>query len=182
VKLIVGLGNPEPRYYATRHNVGFLVIDALATIHRISLRQHLPTAQYGTGTIRTHQVLLAKPLTYMNASGKAVAGACARFSISPNDVLVIHDDLDLVLSRVKLKMKGGDAGHYGVRSIIESLGTGDFIRIRVGIGRPATKDEVVSYVLSPFAPDELPLVDEAIRDAVEKVHAVLKSAEGRGRE
>jgi PTH1 family peptidyl-tRNA hydrolase len=126
--------------------------------------------------IGTHQVVLAKPLTSMNASGKAVAGACAHFSIPPNDVIVIHDDLDLVLSRVKLKMRGGDAGHYGVRSVIESLGTGDFARIRVGIGRPPTKDEVVSYVLSPFAPDERPLVDAAIRNAVEKVHALLKSS------
>jgi PTH1 family peptidyl-tRNA hydrolase len=176
VKLIVGLGNPEPRYQATRHNVGFLVIDALGTIHRIPLPEHLPTTQYGTGTIGPYQVVLAKPLTYMNASGKAVAGACAHFSIPPNDVIVIHDDLDLALSRVKMKMKGGDAGHYGVRSVIESLGTGDFTRIRVGIGRPATKDEVISYVLSPFAPDELPLAAEALRNAVEKVHALLKSA------
>jgi peptidyl-tRNA hydrolase, PTH1 family len=176
VRLIVGLGNPEPCYQATRHNVGFLVIDALGALHCIPLREHLSTAQYGTGTIGTQQVVLAKPLTYMNASGKAVAGACAHFSIPPHDVIVIHDDLDLVLSRVKLKMRGGDAGHYGVRSLIESLGTGDFARIRVGIGRPATKDEVVSYVLSPFAPDERPLVDAAIRNAVEKVHALLKSS------
>ena len=172
----MGLGNPEPRYHATRHNVGFLVIDALGALHRMPLREHLPTAQYGAGMIGTHQVVLAKPLTSMNASGKAVAGACAHFSIPPNDVIVIHDDLDLVLSRVKLKMRGGDAGHYGVRSVIESLGTGDFARIRVGIGRPPTKDEVVSYVLSPFAPDERPLVDAAIRNAVEKVHALLKSS------
>ena len=172
----MGLGNPEPRYHATRHNVGFLVIDALGALHRMPLREHLPTAQLGAGTIGTHQVVLAKPLTYMNASGKAVAGACAHFSIPPNDVIVIHDDLDLSLSRVKLKMRGGDAGHYGVRSVIESLGTGDFARIRVGIGRPPTKDEVVSYVLSPFAPDERPLVDAAIRNAVEKVHALLKSS------
>jgi peptidyl-tRNA hydrolase, PTH1 family len=172
----VGLGNPEPRYHATRHNVGFLVIDALGARHCIPLREHLPTAQYGTGTIGTHRVVLAKPLTYMNASGKAVAGACARFSIPPSDVIVIHDDLDLVFSRVKLKMGGGDAGHYGVRSVIESLGTGDFARIRVGIGRPPTKDEIVSYVLSPFAPDERPLVDAAIRNAVEKVHALLQSS------
>ena len=176
MKLIVGLGNPGPCYQATRHNVGFLVIDALGAIHRIPLREHLPTAQYGVGTVGTHQVLLAKPLTHMNANGKAVAGICAYFSISPHDVIVVHDDLDLVLSRVKLKMRGGDAGHYGVRSVIESLGTGDFARIRVGIGRPATKDEVVSYVLSPFTPDELPLVDEAIDKAVEKVHVLVKSA------
>jgi peptidyl-tRNA hydrolase, PTH1 family len=174
VKLIVGLGNPESRYHATRHNMGFLVIDALGAAHRIQLREHLPTAVYGEGTIGAHGVVLAKPLTYMNASGEAVASLRSYFSLPPQDVVVIHDDLDLVLGRIKLKTKGGDAGHYGVRSIIECLGTGEFIRIRVGIGRPASKDEVVSFVLSPFTPDELPLVDEAIRKAVEAIENILR--------
>lgn len=110
----------------------------------------------------------------MNASGKAVAGLCTYFSIPPSDVIVIHDDLDLVLSRVKLKRKGGDAGHYGVRSVIDFLGTGDFTRIRVGIGRPATKEEVVDFVLSPFTPDELPLVEDAIRKATAIVEGLLR--------
>jgi PTH1 family peptidyl-tRNA hydrolase len=118
--------------------------------------------------------VLAKPLTYMNASGEAVASLCTHFFLPPQDVLVIHDDLDLVLGRIKLKTKGGDAGHHGVRSIIECLGTGEFTRIRVGIGRPASKDEVVSFVLSPFTPDELPLVDEAIRKAVEAIENILR--------
>lgn len=166
MKLIVGLGNPGPRYSATRHNVGFLVIDALGETYRIPLREQLPIAQYGEGTIGAHQVVLAKPLTFMNASGEAVAALCTHFSVSSNDVIVIHDDLDLILSRVKSKTKGGDAGHYGVRSVIEYLGTGDFHRIRVGIGRPATKEEVVEFVLSPFMPDELPLVEEAVRKAM----------------
>ena len=94
--------------------------------------------------------MLAKPLTYMNTSGKAVAGLCTHFTILPTDVIVVHDDLDLPLGRVKLKTKGGDAGHYGVRSMIEHLGTGEFTRIRVGIGRPPSKEEVVPFVLSPF--------------------------------
>jgi peptidyl-tRNA hydrolase, PTH1 family len=174
VKLIVGLGNPGSRYHATRHNMGFLVIDALGAAHGILLRRRLPTAAYGEGTIGAHQVVLAKPLIYMNASGKAVASLCTHFSIPSHDVIVIHDDLDLTLSRVKLKTKGGDAGHYGVRSIIECLGTGEFARIRVGIGRPASKDEVISFVLSPFTPDELPLVDEAIRHAVEAIENLLR--------
>jgi PTH1 family peptidyl-tRNA hydrolase len=176
VKLIVGLGNPGARYYATRHNVGFHVIDALGAAHRIPLREHLPTAEFGEGTIGTQQVVLAKPLTYMNASGKAVADLCIHFSIPTNDLIVVHDDLDLALSRIKLKMNGGDAGHYGVRSIIEHLGTGEFIRIRVGIGRPASKDEVVAFVLSPFTPNEFPLVDEAICHAVAKIENLLRWA------
>jgi PTH1 family peptidyl-tRNA hydrolase len=176
VKLIVGLGNPGWRYDATRHNIGFRVIDALGAAHGIGLRGRLPTAAYGEGTIEAQQVVLAKPLTYMNASGKAVADLCTHFSTLPNDLIVVHDDLDLHLSRIKLKTKGGDAGHYGVRSIIEHLGTGEFTRIRVGIGRPANKDEVVAFVLNPFTPDELPLVDEVMGHAVEKIETLLRSA------
>jgi peptidyl-tRNA hydrolase, PTH1 family len=176
VKLIVGLGNPGSRYAATRHNVGFQVIDSLGAAHGIVWRGHLPTAAYGEGTIEAQQVVLAKPLTYMNASGKAVAGLCEHFSIPPDDLIVVHDDLDLDLSRVKVKLKGGDAGHYGVRSVIEHLGTGEFTRVRVGIGRPGSKDEVVAFVLSPFTPDELPLVEQAIRHAVEKIEHLLRLA------
>jgi peptidyl-tRNA hydrolase, PTH1 family len=176
VKLIVGLGNPGVRYHATRHNMGFLVIEALGATHRILLQSQLPAAEYGEGTIGAQRVVLAKPLTFMNASGRAAASLCTHFSILPNDVIVIHDDLDLILSRVKLKSKGGDAGHYGVRSVIECLGTGEFARVRVGIGRPASKDEVVSFVLSPFTPDELPLVNEAVRNAVEMVENLLRRA------
>jgi PTH1 family peptidyl-tRNA hydrolase len=176
VKLIVGLGNPGGRYHTTRHNMGFLVIEALGAAYHIPLHSQLPAAEYGEGTIGTHRVVLAKPLTFMNASGRAAASLCAQFSILSNDLIVIHDDLDLVLSRIKLKSKGGDAGHYGVRSVIECLGTGEFTRIRVGIGRPASKDEVVPFVLSPFTPDELPLVNEAIRHAVEAVENLMRSA------
>ena len=176
MKLIVGLGNPGARYHVTRHNMGFLVIEALGATHRIPLQSQLPEARYGEGTIGAHRVVLATPLTFMNASGRAAASLCTHFSILPNDVIVIHDDLDLVLSRVKLKSNGGDAGHYGVRSVIECLGTGEFTRIRLGIGRPASKDEVVSFVLSPFTPDELPLVNEAIRQAVETVESLLREA------
>ncbi len=174
MKLIVGLGNPGSRYQATRHNMGALVVDALGGAHRIPIRRHLPTAEYEEGMIGAHRVVLAKPLTYMNASGKAVADLCAHFFVPSNDVIVIHDDLDLALSRIKLKSQGGDAGHHGVRSIIEHLGSGEFTRVRVGIGRPVSKDEVVSFVLSPFTPDELPLVNEAIRRAAEAIENLLR--------
>lgn len=175
MKLLVGLGNPGPRYDATRHNLGARVIDALGLAQHIGLRGYLPMAQYGEGTVGAHQVVLAKPLTYMNASGQAVACLCSKFSITPEDVIVIHDDLDLQLGRIKLKTRGGDAGHYGVRSIKEHLGTGDFTRFRMGIGRPASKDAIVSYVLDAFTPDELPLVEEAVHNAVEKLESLLRS-------
>ena len=169
----MGLGNPGSRYHATRHNVGFLVIDALSAAHTIELQERLPTAQFGKGSIRAQEVVLAKPLTYMNTSGEAVASLRAHFSIPSTDLVVIHDDIDLVLGRLKLKTRGGDAGHNGVRSVIEHLGTGHFTRIRVGIGRPAIKEEVVPYVLSPFALEELPVLEGAIRTAVERVEQLL---------
>jgi PTH1 family peptidyl-tRNA hydrolase len=131
---------------------------------------------YGEGTIDAQAVVLALPLTYMNANGKAGVDLCAHFSILPNDLIVIHDDLDLPLGRVKLKLKGGDAGHHGVQSVIEHLGTGEFLRIRVGIGRPASRDEIVTYVLSPFMPDELPPLHDAVRAAEEKIVNVLRLA------
>ena len=176
MKLIIGLGNPGPRYHVTRHNLGFLAIEALGEAHQIPLHHHLPIAMYGEGAIGICRVVLAKPLTYMNASGKAVRGLCEHFAIAPRDVIVVHDDLDLPLGRVKLKTQGGDAGHYGVRSVIEHLGTGEFTRIRIGIGRPTSKEAVVLFVLSPFTPDEFPLVDCAIRNTVERIDTLLNPA------
>jgi PTH1 family peptidyl-tRNA hydrolase len=149
------------------------VIEALAAAHQIGLRRELPKAQYGEGTIGGQRVVLGKPLTYMNESGRGVAALAARFSLSPSDLILIHDDLDLALGRIKVKTQGGDAGHHGVRSVIEHLGRGDFTRIRVGIGRPASKAEIVPYVLNPFLPDELPQVEEAVRNAVKSVEDLL---------
>jgi peptidyl-tRNA hydrolase, PTH1 family len=178
VKLIVGLGNPGLPYEATRHNIGFRVIDALGEVHRLGRGCRLPTAEYRAGVIAAESVILAKPLTYMNSSGKAVADLCMHFSLTPSDLIVVHDDLDLPLGHIRLKIQGGDAGHYGVRSIIKHLNTHVFTRIRVGIGRPASKEEVVAFVLSPFSADELPLVAEAVRGAVEYIEHLLKSPEG----
>jgi PTH1 family peptidyl-tRNA hydrolase len=170
------LGNPGPSYADTRHNVGFRVIDRLLAAYRIELNNRLATALYGEGTIEAHAVVLALPLTFMNANGRAVADLCVHFMIAPSKLIVIHDDLDLPLGRVRLKVTGGDAGHRGVQSLIEHLGTKAFLRIRIGIGRPASKEQVVSYVLSPFMPDELPSLDNALCAAEEKIANVLKSA------
>ncbi len=176
MKLIVGLGNSDSHYAETRHNVGFRVINSLGASHHIVLQHQLPTAVYGEGTIEAQAVVLALPLTYMNANGKTVSDLCTHFLMLPNDLIVVHDDLDLPLGRVKLKLTGGDAGHHGVQSVIEHLGTGEFLRVRIGIGRPARKDEIVTYVLSPFKPDELSLLRDAVRAAEEKVVNVLRVA------
>ena len=152
-RLIVGLGNPEPKYAENRHNVGFMVIDRLAEEGGIALTRNKFNGVYGTGHIDGVPVVLVKPLTYMNLSGRTVTPASRFFDIAPEEILVAHDELDLSFGTLRLKIGGGHAGHNGLRSIQAELGTNDFHRLRIGIGRPA-KGSVSSYVLSDFSVDE----------------------------
>lgn len=152
--VIVGLGNPGQRYRHTRHNIGFDVIDLLACRYGIALQQSEARALCGKGSIGWRRVLLVKPQTYMNVSGQSVAPLARQYMHPGEQLVVIHDDIDLSLGVVKVKRRGGDAGHRGIRSIIECLGSDEFIRIRMGVGRPLHKEEIVSYVLSPFAADQ----------------------------
>jgi PTH1 family peptidyl-tRNA hydrolase len=176
VDIIVGLGNPGRRYQHTRHNLGFDVIDVLTCRYAISMRQHEALAVCGKGHIGRRVVLLVKPQTYMNVSGQAVAPLVQRYLHAGEQMVVIHDDIDLPLGTIKIKRRGGDAGHLGVRSIIECLGTGEFVRVRMGIGRPLHKEEIVDYVLSPFSADEVEARDEMIVQAATCVEALLASA------
>lgn len=157
--LIVGLGNPGAEYAGTRHNVGFELIDRLAKVHgvRIDVRKH--RAVYGFGMIDGHPVALVKPLTYMNLSGQAVAAIMRSFGLKPGSVLVVADDMDLPIGRVRMKPKGGPGGHNGHRSIIASVGTQEYPRIRIGIGK---EGEAVDHVLSRFTPHERDSIDAAI--------------------
>jgi peptidyl-tRNA hydrolase, PTH1 family len=152
-KLIVGLGNPGTKYQWTRHNAGFMVLDRLADIAGIPVSRKKFSGFYGEGDWQGQHLLLLKPLTFMNLSGRSVVEALRFHKLSLKDVLVIHDDLDIPFGRVKLKEGGGHAGHNGLRSLVSELGSGDFTRVRVGIGRPLRGD-VVDYVLSRFADDE----------------------------
>jgi PTH1 family peptidyl-tRNA hydrolase len=171
--LILGLGNPGPQYELTRHNIGFLVADNLAEKHRIALKLHKHQAQYGLGLVQDHEVLLAKPLTYMNLSGRSAKALLSASDILSEDLIVIHDDIDLPLGKIKIKHKGGDGGQLGVRSIKESLRTEFFCRIRVGVGRPDDPSDIVDYVLSPFAEDETEMLNEVIELAIAKVESTL---------
>ena len=155
VDVIVGLGNPGRRYQRSRHNIGFDVVDALARRHGISIQRTEVSAVCGTGRIGQRSVLLAKPHTYMNASGEAVAPLVRRYIQAGEQLLVVHDDIDLPLGRIQCKRQGGDAGHRGIRSIIQCLQSGAFLRLRLGIGRPEHQEEVVDYVLSPFTTEEV---------------------------
>ncbi len=158
--LIVGLGNPGPEYAATRHNFGFMGIDNILLTACERKSMHLEPLQI-EGDYQLWSVilggascLLAKPMTFMNLSGRAVARICGRHGVAQADVVVLHDELDLPLGRMKLKRGGGANGHRGIESIAEHLGSEDFLRLRLGIGRPEFSSAVTRWVLEPFAPEE----------------------------
>lgn len=159
---IVGLGNPGKRYAETRHNVGFILVDHLAETFQVALSRKKWDSLIGRGYIGQEEVLLAKPLTYMNRSGLAVSQILHFHKISTRDLLVVHDDLDLPLGRIKIVRSGGSGGHKGVASIIEALGTQEFSRLKVGIGRPLPPMEPEQYVLEPFSGEEKPIREELI--------------------
>lgn len=170
--LLVGLGNPGEEYAATRHNVGFMVIDALAARHSISFRQKKTNYEYATGFIGRDQVMLVKPQTYMNRSGHVVRELINKHD-DIHEIIIIHDDLDIEPGSIKIKTSGSAGGHNGVSSIIECLGSGDFTRIKIGIGRsgrmPAAK-----YVLQNFSSSEKDLMYETVGDAVDSVEHIIE--------
>ena len=153
-KLIVGLGNPGPKYLWTRHNAGFMVLDRLAHAIGASVTRKSFSGVFGEGAWHGERLLLLKPQTYMNLSGRSVAEALRFHKLQLCDTIVIHDDLDIPFGRVKVKEGGGHGGHNGLRSIVQELGGAGFVRVRVGIGRPVHGD-VVNYVLTNFSQDEM---------------------------
>ncbi len=167
MKLFVGLGNPGDKYAGHRHNVGFMAVERIADRHGFSQWRRRFQGQTAEGTIGGERVLLLKPLTYMNESGRAVGEAARFLKIGLEDVIVFHDELDLAPGKVKVKTGGGNAGHNGLRSISAHLGN-EFVRVRIGIGHPGSKDAVIPYVLHDFAKADRewlePLLD-AIADA-----------------
>ena len=172
MKLIVGLGNPGEQYQASRHNLGFLAIDHLAGQQGISLQRRGFDSFYGQGRFGDQAVLLAKPQTFMNLSGIALEKLLAYYRTDIGDLLVIHDELDLPFQTIRLKKDGGGGGHKGLASIIDHLGSPDFFRVRIGIGKPARKGMVERYVLSPFSEEEqkeLPNVIKAAGDAAREI-------------
>jgi peptidyl-tRNA hydrolase, PTH1 family len=174
VLLILGLGNPGRSYEMTRHNAGFWVVDNLATKYNIRLDSHKYCSLYGKGEVGGLEVIIAKPMTYMNESGKAAKLLLSAFNISPEHMLVIHDDIDLPLGKIKKKFKGGDGGQRGIRSTIQYIRTREFSRVRVGVGRPEEKENIVDYVLSPFDKEDSGLIKETMEKAVQTVEAVLE--------
>jgi len=173
VKVIVGLGNPGIHYRGNRHNIGFLVVDRLAEINHILISHRRFKALYGTGKIDSQEVVAVKPMTFMNRSGEGVEKALRFFCVGVEDLIVIHDDLDLPFGRLRFKRRGGDGGHQGVRSIIESLGDNTFLRLKVGIGRPPQGIDPAEYVLASFDESERPYLNEIISVAAQSVAVAL---------
>ena len=165
--MIVGLGNPGLAYRHTRHNFGFLVIDALAKALDVQVRRLKFKAMIGEGKFSGSKVVLAKPLTFMNESGRAVAPLLRFYKLPLTNLLVIHDDLDLPLGALRLRPSGGTSGQRGMASIITQLGTQDFPRMRLGISRPPGQMDPVDYVLNDFLPAERELLAIVLRTAAE---------------
>jgi PTH1 family peptidyl-tRNA hydrolase len=171
--LVVGLGNPGQIYSETRHNAGFMVIDEVAKAFSIDILKRKFNALYGTGSIDGVKVVLAKPMDFMNRSGPPVQQIAGYFRILCEDILVVHDDIDLEFGKIKIKEKGGDGGHKGVRSIMDALGGGDFVRLRIGVGRPDAGNGAADYVLDDFAFEEKKAVSRIIASAKDAVVTIL---------
>ncbi len=181
MKLIVGLGNPGQKYANNRHNLGYMCLNEFAKAHKIKLDKKQGMARTGTGEIGGETVILARSQTYMNESGQAVRWLVDRYSLKPDELIIIHDDMDLPLGKIRIRQGGSAAGHNGIKSIISDLGSPDFIRVRVGTGRPdltksgvpTSEDEIIGFVLSDFTRDEQKVVDQVIPKAAEAVESLI---------
>lgn len=174
-KLLVGLGNPGPKYTETRHNAGFWFVDRLAAGHSAGFRReakfHADTAMLH---LAGHDCRMLKPSTYMNESGRAVQSALRFYDLKPGELLVVHDEIDLPPGVVRLKRGGGHGGHNGLRDVLECLGEGGFLRLRLGVGHPGSADQVIDYVLERPGAAERKLIDAALERALEVMPLVLQ--------
>ncbi|MBU3924374.1 aminoacyl-tRNA hydrolase [Patescibacteria group bacterium] len=168
MKLVIGLGNPGEKYKKTRHNTGFMAIDAAASkLQATSYKlQANFNAEISKGTIDDEKIILAKPQTFMNESGKAVRAIADYYKINTGDIIVIHDDLDIPLGKYKIARDRASAGHKGVQSIIDALGTKDFARIRIGIGVKNKKNSTEAFVLENFSQEEQKIIDEVVGEVI----------------
>ncbi|MEN4449682.1 aminoacyl-tRNA hydrolase [Mycobacterium sp. SM3041] len=173
--LVVGLGNPGPRYETTRHNVGFLVADILAERIGSGFKVHKKSgAEVTTGRLGGRSVVLAKPRTYMNESGRHVGPLAKFYSVAPADVVVLHDELDIDFGRIRLKFGGGEGGHNGLRSVASALGTKDFQRVRIGVGRPPGRQDPAAFVLENFNSRERPELGAILEQAADATELLLQ--------
>ncbi len=177
VKLVAGLGNPGRKYDKTRHNLGFMVVDLLAGRFESSFRKKKGDYRQSSITVSGRNILLIKPITFMNLSGIAVSQAADYHGFGPEEVLVVCDDLNLPIGKIRIRDGGSDGGHKGLRSTIEVLETSDFPRLRIGIGQPEDPNyPVEAFVLEKFAKEERKIVNEMIEDAVSAVETIIRKS------
>lgn len=172
MRLIVGLGNPGAAYAQTRHNVGILAIERAAARWSIRLARR-GIAHRGSGRLGSELLELAGTLDWMNITGPPLKGLLREFSLTASDLILIHDDLDLDLGRLRIKQEGGHGGHNGIRSVIEAIGTPQFTRIKIGIGRPAPRQDSADYVLQPFTREELEVLNPCLDRAVDALECLI---------
>jgi len=175
VKLIAGLGNPGVRYSYSRHNIGFLVLDALARLEGIEINREKFGSCIGRGMVSGVPVILTKPQTFMNLSGVAVGKLSGYFGINAEDIIIVHDDMDFPIGDVRVKIGGGAGGHKGLISVIDHLGGLEFVRIRMGIGRPDAGEMAEGYVLERFSENEMQMLPRTVERACDAVIEVISS-------
>lgn len=172
--LIVGLGNPEEEYNHTRHNMGFHVINQLAKKYEISMNRKKFEGIYGDGKIKDQKVILLKPQTYMNASGKSIIQFMHFYKLQPENVIVIYDDMDVEPGRIKIRKQGGPGSHNGMKSVIYEIQSQEISRIRVGIGRPEEQNQMIEYVIGEITSEEEKNLEEGVEKAKEAIGAILE--------
>ncbi len=173
--LIAGLGNPGPRYANTRHNLGFLTADALAESLGAAFRKKSCSSLLAEAASAGNELIIAKPQLFMNRSGEAIGQLVRYYNIEPDRLLIVVDDADLPLGRLRLRKQGSAGGHNGLKSVIDHLGSRDFPRLRLGMGRPENPEEMIDHVLSDFSRGERAIVKEIVQHAVETIHCFLQS-------
>ncbi|MGH7722870.1 MAG: aminoacyl-tRNA hydrolase [Candidatus Dormibacteria bacterium] len=172
--LVIGLGNPGGEYARSRHNVGWMCLDELESRGRFGRQRREGPARVREGSLAGYDVVTARPQTYMNVSGRAAVHLLNRYGVVPGDLIVVHDDVDLRLGRLRLKRGGGAAGQRGVMSIADSLRTQDFLRVRIGVSRPLDRDRMVDHVLNGFTPEERDLLSAVLPRAADAVTALIR--------
>lgn len=173
MKIIAGLGNPGAEYAHTKHNVGFMLVDALAERFGVDAWRGKFDALVGEGRIGAEKILLVKPLTYMNESGRAIGPLLDWYKLAPEDLIVAHDDMDIAAGTVRLRRKGSAGGHNGIKSLLAHIGSEDFARVRLGIGRPLPGWTVIKHVLAPFPAEDAPKIQEAISYLLPAVECIV---------
>lgn len=173
MKIIAGLGNPGPEYAQTKHNVGFMIVDALAAALGAEWRQGKFEALVAETRIGSEKVVLVKPLTYMNESGRAIGPLMSWYKLAPEDLIVCHDDMDIPAGTIRIRRKGSAGGHNGIKSILAHVGDEHFVRVRLGIGRPLPGWSVVKHVLAPFMAEDAAKIAESIKQLVPAIECIV---------